>query len=75
MSTEDLFYRPHIEPTRNYRSDGVILHEEPQNVSPVEIKEDLTELEKAYQRNVQSVERLLRIRQITPLLPDKIVEK
>lgn len=74
MSTEDLFYRPHIEPTRDYRSDGVILHEETENVPSIEIKEDLTEPEKAYQRNVQAVERLLRIRQITPLLPKKIVD-
>lgn len=74
MSTEDLFYRPHIEPTRDYRSDGVILHEEVENVPSIEIREDLTEPEKAYQRNVQSVERLLRIRQITPLLPKKIVD-
>lgn len=74
MSTEDLFYRPHIEPTRDYRSDGVILHKEAQNVVPIEIKDDLTEIEKTYVRNVETVNRLLRIRKITPLLPNNIVE-
>ena len=74
MNTEDLFYRPHIEPTRNYRSDGVILHEEPDNSSQTESKEELTSQEEVYKRNTETVEKLLRIRKITPLLPPKIVE-
>lgn len=74
MSTEDLFYRPHIEPTRNYRSDGVILHEEPDNSSSIESKKELTNQEETYKRNAETVDRLLRIRKITPLLPQRIVE-
>lgn len=74
MSTEDLFYRPHIEPTRDYHSDTVILHEEPQNTIPISVKDNLTEMEKAYVRNVETAERLLRIRKITPLLPNNIIE-
>ena len=33
MNIDELFYKPHIEPTREYRSEGVILHEEPVNTS------------------------------------------
>ena len=74
MDIKDLFYKPDIQPTRDYRSDGVILQEEPDNSIQVEQKQQLNDIEEAYIRNVETIERLLRIRQVTPLLPSKIVE-
>ncbi len=74
MDIKDLFYKPDIQPTRDYRSDGIILQEEPDNSIQVEQKQQLNDIEEAYIRNVETVERLLRIRQVTPLLPSKIVE-
>ena len=73
---ENLFYRPQIEPTRDYRSDGIILHQNPDNTpdtgTPIELDSNI---QKVYDRNVETVDRLLRIRQITPLLPKKIVDR
>lgn len=74
MDIKDLFYKPDIQPTRDYRSDGIILQEEPDNSIQVEQKQQLNDIEEAYIRNVETIERLLRIRQVTPLLPSKIVE-
>ncbi len=73
MNTDDLFYKPYIEPTRNYHSDGVILSDTPDNTEQIEEDINFEEPEKAYLRNAETVERLLRIRKITPLLPERIV--
>lgn len=73
---EDLFYRPQIEPTRDYHSDGVILHQNPDNIPDTGTTPDLnSNIQKVYDRNVETVDRLLRIRQITPLLPKRIVDR
>ena len=73
MNIDELFYKPHIEPTREYRSEGVILHEEPVNTSVPEEREK-SRTEQVIERNEKTVEQLLRIRKITPLLPPGIVE-
>lgn len=67
-----LLYRPQIEIDRNYHSDAVIPHEPVTNV-PEERREEVpeipTDIEKAIQQKKNAVEKLIRIRKITPVLP------
>ena len=78
MDEKDLsiLYRPDIKIERDYRSDGVILHELPDNqteekrqaVTP-EIPDEIT---KAIQNSYNAGNQLLRIRKITEVLPTQV---
>lgn len=67
-----LLYRPQVEIERNYRSDAVIRHEqvtnEPEEVR-TEVPEIPTDIEEAIQQKKDAVDKLIRIRKITPVLP------
>ena len=70
-----LLYRPDIKIERDYRSDGVILHKLPSN-EPItkqtvtsDIPDDIT---KAITTAKETVEKLIRIRKITAVLPTLI---
>ena len=70
-----LLYRPNINIERDYRSDGVILHELPTNkpiaeeTTVTDIPDDIT---KAITTAKETVEKLIRIRKITAVLPTLI---
>ena len=71
---KDLFYRPHVEPTRDYHSDGIIPHENVTNTStPEPLNRPYTRAEETYTRNINTADKLLRIRAVLPLLPEKVV--
>lgn len=70
-----LLYRPDINIERDYRSDGTILHELPTNEPevPQQIAPDIPdEITKAVDTAKNTVEKLIRIRKITPVLPTLI---
>ena len=76
MDEKDLsiLYRPQVEIERDYRSDGVILHELPDNATPEEkqqsaVPEIPDEITKAIQNSYEAGSTLLRIRKITEILP------
>lgn len=70
---DDLFYKPHVEPTRDYHSNAVILHERVTNVPETSdtpehpLTQTVRDLE-------ETVDKLLQVRQITTLLPEQIVK-
>ena len=70
-----LLYRPEINIERDYRSNGVVLHELPTNEPEVtqqttpDIPDDIT---KAITTAKETVEKLICIRKITPVLPTLI---
>lgn len=70
-----LLYRPDINIERDYRSDGTILHELPTNEPEVSqqttpnVSDDITQ---AINTTKDTVEKLIRIRKITPVLPTLI---
>lgn len=67
-----LLYRPQVEIERDYHSDAVIRHEqvtnEPEEVR-TEVPEIPTDIEEAIQQKKDAVDKLIRIRKITPVLP------
>ena len=76
MDEKDLsiLYRPQVDIERDYRSDGVILHEPVTNETPEQKQERTapeipTDLEEARDRAAEVVRKLIRIRKITPVLP------
>lgn len=76
MDEKDLsiLYRPQVDIERDYRSDGVILHEPVTNETPEQkqertVPEVQTDLEEARDRAAEVVRKLIRIRKITPVLP------
>jgi len=76
MDEEDLtlLYRPDINIERDYRSDGIILHEPKTNEPETEPPIPQTPIEEVIEQARETTELLYRIRNITSLLPQEMQE-